>query len=123
MKSILFAPLSYKALKQLLSAAVLLMLLLMAKINAATTDLAAFGVGGWSTIPVASSNGDGTFTVTNFGINAFPGWVSTPGVEVVTGDFNGDGRTDLAAFGVGGARGLAFRRSSATDAVALMTGQ
>jgi hypothetical protein len=66
------------------------------------TDLAAFGVAGWASIPIAFSNGNGSFTVTNFAVNDFPVWAATPGVKVLAGDFNGDGRTDLVAFGGGG---------------------
>jgi FG-GAP-like repeat len=52
------------------------------------TDLVAFGGPGWSTIPVASSNGDGTFKVTNSQVDGFPEWVTTA-ARVLTGDFNG----------------------------------
>src|SRR5690349_2159159 len=51
----------------------------------------------WYTIPVAFSNGDGTFRVTNTPAQDFAGgWVQVPGVRAVTGDFNKDGRTDIA---------------------------
>jgi subtilisin family serine protease len=50
----------------------------------------------WVTLPVAFSNGDGTFAVTNTAVGAFASWAQTPGGRVVTGDFNGDKRTDLA---------------------------
>jgi len=66
------------------------------------TDLAAFGGAGWGSIPIAFSNGNGTFNVTNYGVSSFPVWAATPGVQIVAGDFNGDGRTDLAAFGGAG---------------------
>ncbi|CAN0501158.1 unnamed protein product, partial [Discosporangium mesarthrocarpum] len=36
------------------------------------------GVSGWSTIPVAFSKRDGTFTVTNFGNSSFANWAATP---------------------------------------------
>ena len=99
----LFKPLSYKTLKGLPSAAALLVALLVANVaGAGATDLAAVGVAGWNTLPVAFSNGDGTFKATNFGVFSFPGWAATPGVQVVTGDFNGDGKTDLALVGVAG---------------------
>jgi hypothetical protein len=54
---------------------------------------------GWGSIPVAFSNGDGTWAITNGPAVPFIGgdeWASGPGVRVVTGDFNGNGRTDIA---------------------------
>lgn len=66
------------------------------------SDVLLTGVAGWSTIPVAFSNGDGTFTVTNSGVPNFPQWASSPGVKILAGDFNGDGKTDLALTGVSG---------------------
>ena len=54
---------------------------------------------GWHTIPVAFSNGDGTWAITNGEAAPFIGgdeWASGPGVRVVAGDFNGNGRTDIA---------------------------
>src|SRR6478735_4752812 len=66
------------------------------------TDIVAFGGAGWGSIPVASSNGNGTFAVTNSAVANFPTWAATPGVKVLTGDFNGDGRTDLVAVGGAG---------------------
>ncbi len=52
--------------------------------------------GGWASVPVAFSNGNGSFNVTNAGVANFPGWAASSGVEVVSGDFNNDGRTDMA---------------------------
>ena len=66
------------------------------------TDLALIRqTSGWTTIPMAFSNGDGTFRITNkmdFQSMAgdFPAWAATEGVEVIDGDFDGDGKTDLA---------------------------
>ena len=52
---------------------------------------------GWATIPVAFSRGDGTWDITNGAApNFIPSWAPTPGVRVVTGDFNGNGLTDIA---------------------------
>ena len=65
------------------------------------TDLAMTGNSTWNTIPVAFSNGDGTFNVTNLG-NAW--WASNAAlsnVKFVTGDFNADGRSDTAMMGNG----------------------
>ena len=66
------------------------------------TDVALTGVAGWNTLPVALSNGDGSYVVSNLGIGDFATWASTPGVKIVTGDFDGDGRTDVALTGVPG---------------------
>ncbi len=52
---------------------------------------------GWASIPVAFSNGDGTWNITNGGAGQFiSDWAHQPGVKVVSGDFNGNGLTDLA---------------------------
>ncbi|HEY8038559.1 MAG TPA: VCBS repeat-containing protein, partial [Polyangiaceae bacterium] len=67
------------------------------------TDFLATGVAGWTSIPIAFSNGDGTFNIQNVvnnGSNAFFAAVaSQQGAKVVVGDFDGDGRDDLAATG------------------------
>ena len=63
------------------------------------TDIALVGGPGWGTQPVAFSNGDGTFNVTNQPITNFASWAVTPGVKIITGDFNGNGRTDIALVG------------------------
>ncbi|MHA7270271.1 S8 family serine peptidase [Arthrobacter sp. HLT1-20] len=52
---------------------------------------------GWSTIPVAFANGSGGWDITNGAAATFIGnWANTPGVRIVTGDFNGNGLTDIA---------------------------
>jgi len=66
------------------------------------TDMALLGVAEWTTLPVAFSNGDGTYNVTNKAIDQFTAWAATPGVKIVTGDFNGNGKTDIALTGVAG---------------------
>ncbi len=65
-------------------------------------DIALTGATGWSSIPVAFSNRNGTFTVTNFGSGSFAYWAATPGARVVSGDFDGDGDDDLAVSGPSG---------------------
>jgi hypothetical protein len=50
----------------------------------------------WSTLPLALSNGDGSFTVTNASTPDFSGWAHTLGVIPYIGDFDGDGRSDIA---------------------------
>ncbi len=65
------------------------------------TDLALTCGAGWSTIPVAYSVGDGTFIVTNsWSPNAatFPGW-AYEGAVAAAGDFDGDGKGDIALTG------------------------
>lgn len=71
-------------------------------------DLALSGVGSWGTIPTALSNGNGTFAVRNRFVSKFPKWASTSGVMLVTGDFDGDGRDDIAAAGGSTWRTVAF---------------
>jgi serralysin len=61
------------------------------------TDLAlASNTAGWSDVPIAFSNANGSFTVTHQAINGFPAMLATSGVRVIGGDFNGDGKTDLS---------------------------
>jgi len=43
------------------------------------TDIALTGVADWASIPVAFSNGDGTFQVKNVGAGQFPAMAATPG--------------------------------------------
>jgi hypothetical protein len=51
---------------------------------------------GWGSVPVAFSNGSGSFTMTNQGVPNFPAWAADPSVKIVPGDFDGDGRQDIA---------------------------
>jgi hypothetical protein len=61
------------------------------------TDVALIRQGaGWASMPIAFANGDGSWRITNSGIGNFAGWAATSGVRPLTGDFNGDGRTDVA---------------------------
>jgi hypothetical protein len=66
------------------------------------TDIALTGGAGWKSVPVAFSNGDGTWRVTNQNVPDFGAWAAEPNVKVLTGDFNGDGRTDIALTGDAG---------------------
>jgi len=62
----------------------------------ANTDIALTGAAAFDGIPTALSDGAGNFS-TKRGVNVdFAGWASVPGVHVLTGDFNHDGRTDIA---------------------------
>lgn len=62
------------------------------------TDIALTGVAGWESIPVAFSQGDGSFYVTNFPVDSF-GYLATRNATVLAGDFDSDGRTDIALTG------------------------
>jgi hypothetical protein len=53
----------------------------------------------WHSMPIAFSNGDGTFRVTNADVGFFNARAATPNVKIVPGDFNNDGRTDVALVG------------------------
>jgi len=66
------------------------------------SDLALTGPTGWGSIPIARSNRDGSFTVTNTGVAAFPTWAATFGATTVAADFDGNGCTDLATMGASG---------------------
>lgn len=60
------------------------------------TDFAIVGAHGFTSIPIAFSNGDGTFNVTNHNVADFPAWTRLSGAKIITGDFNGNGHTDIA---------------------------
>jgi len=62
-------------------------------------DIALTGGQNWLSVPVAFSVGDGTFTVTNQVVVNIPQWAQTPGVQAVSGDYDGDGRDDIALAG------------------------
>jgi hypothetical protein len=83
------------------------------------TDIALVGGAYWSSVPVAFSNGDGSFTVTNHPLWGFPVWAQDPRAARIAGDFNGDGRTDIALTGPDGWSSLpvAFSNGNGTFAV------
>jgi len=66
-------------------------------------DLALTGGGGWATMPIAFSNGDGTYRGTNeaeiFGDTGFADYAQATGALPVAGDFNADGFSDIALTG------------------------
>src|SRR4051794_23830268 len=66
------------------------------------TDIALVGGPGWGTVPIAFSNGDGTFHVTNSAVPNIPGWAQVSGAKPVAGDFNKDGFGDIALVGGSG---------------------
>jgi len=78
------------------------------------TDLLLTGGNGWSTVPVAFSRGDGTFHVTNEQHTHLTSWTKYTGEQVVPGDFNGDGKGDVAVLGARGAThiGVGFSEST-----------
>ena len=62
-------------------------------------DIALVGGDGWSTIPVALSLGNGTFSIKNHSRPDFALVANAPGAQVVAGDLNRDGRDDLVVSG------------------------
>ncbi len=66
------------------------------------TDYALVGGPGWNTIPIALSQGNGRFTITNSYVGDFGAWASTAHVTALAGDFNRDGYTDIALVGGAG---------------------
>jgi hypothetical protein len=64
------------------------------------TDIAFHRPGStWNTVPVLLSNGDGSFAAKNY---TAPGWANQPGVVAIPGDYNHDGRSDIAFHRPGG---------------------
>lgn len=62
-------------------------------------DIVLSGGPRYSKIPVALSRGDGTFDLQNTSLPEFQGWAREPGARLLSGDFHGDGFTDLAILG------------------------
>jgi hypothetical protein len=63
------------------------------------SDVALIGGPGWATIPIAHSNGDGTFWTSNGADGGFSAYTGQSGVQRVSGDFNCDGLADVALVG------------------------
>lgn len=74
-------------------------------------DVALVGGSGWTSIPVAFSKTDGSFTVTNLHVGDFGLWAATANVTPLVGDYDGDGRTDIALTGGVGWNTLPMARS------------
>jgi FG-GAP-like repeat len=51
---------------------------------------------GWHTVPIAFATGAGNWNITNNWVGDFAGWAATGGVQPLVGDFNHDGRDDIA---------------------------
>jgi hypothetical protein len=66
------------------------------------SDIALVGAAGATTIPVAFSLGGGSFVTTTIAESVFPGLAAQSGAKPVAGDFNGDGRADIALVGAVG---------------------
>lgn len=67
------------------------------------TDIAFHRPGsGWGSVPILFSNGNGTWTSTNVGV---PSWANQPDVVALPGEYNGDGKADIAFHRPGGGWG------------------
>ena len=68
--------------------------------NDQMSDIAFHRPGGpWNSVPTLFSRGDGAWTSGNGGT---PSWANQPGVIAISGDYDGDGRKDLAFHRPGG---------------------
>ena len=47
-------------------------------------------------VPILFANGDGSWRETNGRVTNSARWAATAGVKLLTGDYNGDGKTDIA---------------------------
>lgn len=65
-------------------------------------DIVLTGPPNWDTMPIAFSNRDGSFIVTNHPIGSFADWTEDQNAKLACDDFNGDGRDDLIVIGGAG---------------------
>lgn len=65
-------------------------------------DLAVLGAAGWTTVPIAMSNGNGSFSLSNLSDATLPVWAQAPGAKLLAGDVNFDGTDDLVLVGGSG---------------------
>lgn len=72
-------------------------------------------------MPVAFSTGGGSLSVTNLSIANFAGWSAT-GARPIAGDFDGDGRTDIAQSGPPGWFTMPVARSLGNGTFAVTNG-
>lgn len=66
-------------------------------------DLVLSGGEEWSYVPIAFSRGDGSFYVATTQSKDFSEWAAYEGAQIVAGDWNGDGKGDLAVTSIKGA--------------------
>jgi hypothetical protein len=86
-------------------------------------DIALVGPASWNSIPVAFSNGDGTFSVTNSTVGAFASWASYSGVTAIAGDFDGNGKGDIALTGASAWNALPVAFSNGDGSFRVTTAQ
>jgi VCBS repeat protein len=72
------------------------------------SDIVLAGSPGFQNMPVALSNGDGSFTVKNEASGWFQARAGRAGTQLLIGDFDADGRSDVAAVGGGAPLSVAF---------------
>jgi hypothetical protein len=82
------------------------------------SDIALTGGPGWATIPVAFSYGNGSFNATNTPVSSFPALAAQAQAQVVAGDFDGDGRDDIAVVGASCGVVVAFSNGDGSFRVA-----
>jgi hypothetical protein len=69
-----------------------------------TSDIALLGGAGWTTVPTAFSNRDGTFNFANRTVASFPADSRKTNAKALVGDFDNDGGSDIALVGQGGGK-------------------
>lgn len=83
-------------------------------------DIAIAGGSGWTSIVVALSSSNGSFSTRFVYAPQFAAWAADPGAQLVSGNFDGDPRDDLAVVGGQGhwLIGLALARYDRTTGLA-----